>query len=515
MKKRIFKILIVLMTISILGLVVVQLYWLRQAFNAKENEFNSRIHKALEETAEIVTQSELDEYYNFFEKTRNALQNSDPKSQVISSQIEKDSASVKYIYMARVMIDKIQVPLSEKYKDSLNVTELYSSDKSIRVKKDSSMKGFQPLPVDLSSEFQNGSYTLERFARIDTGNKPINKRVNLNKLDSIFNKKLIEWNAETNFSLAVINAKTNAIALKKTDFKNIKENFKTVLFYDRNDKPSHLLSVYLPNKDNTILSTFSSLFTLTLLFTLFIIGVYMASIFIMFRQRKISQLKTDFMNNMTHEFKTPIATISVASDALRSPSISSNPEKVKYYAKMIKNENKRMNQQVEMVLRMSQLERKEMKLDLSKVSMNQLVRDSVDSIRLIVENRNGTIFEKYDAKRDLLLVDTFHMNNLVLNVLDNANKYSPEKPEITVETYNEDNFYIIKISDKGMGMSKTVLNRIFDKFYREETGNIHNVKGHGLGLAYVKSIIKMHNGEVFVESTRNEGTSFYIKLALK
>lgn len=514
MKKRIFKILIVLMTVSILGLGIVQMYWLNQAFEAKENEFNSRLYKALEETVQIINQEELDQYYRFFEKTRNTLQKANPKSQIISSQIESDSASVKYVYMARIMVDKIQVPLSGKYHDSLNVTELYSSDKTMRIKKDSSMKGFQPLPVDLNSEFSDGSYTIERFARVDAGNKPISKRINLAHLDSVFNRKLIKWKTETPFSLAVIDAKNNETALEREGFQKREENFQTALFYDRNNEPNYLLSVYFPNKKNTIFSTFSALFILTVLFTLFIIGVYIFSIVIMMRQRKISQLKTDFMNNMTHEFKTPIATISVAADALKSPSIIKNAEKIKYYAGMIKNENRRMNQQVEMVLRMSQLERREMKMDLAKTSMNKLVQESVESIRLIVENRNGTIFEKYDANKDELFVDTFHMNNLVLNVLDNANKYSPEAPQISIQTYNENKFYVIKISDKGIGMSKNVQNKIFEKFYREETGNIHNVKGHGLGLSYVKSIIDMHDGEIIVESVKDKGTSFYIKLPL-
>lgn len=514
MKKRIFKILIVLMTISIVGLGIVQMYWLNQAFNAKENEFNSRFYKAIEETAQSINQEELDEYYRFFEKTRHTLQKAEPNSQIISSQIENDSASVKYIYMARIMVDKIQVPLSSKYDDSLSITEFYSSDKAMRIKKDSSVKGFQPLPVDLNAEFSDGSYTLERFARVDAGNKPISKRVNLNHLDSVLNKKLIKWKAETPFSLAIINAKNNEIAIKQNDFEHKKDNFKTVLFYDKNNEPNYFLSVYLPNKTNTIFSTFSALLILTILFTLFIIGVYVFSIRIMLHQRQISQLKTDFMNNMTHEFKTPIATISVAADALKSPAIIKNADKIKYYAGMIKNENRRMNQQVEMVLRMSQLERKEMKMDFSKTSMNELVQESVESIRLIVENRNGTIFENYEANRDELFVDTFHMNNLVLNVLDNANKYSPENPQIFVHTYNENKFYVIHISDKGIGMSKSVQNKIFEKFYREETGNIHNVKGHGLGLSYVKSIIDMHNGEIIVESVKDKGTSFYIKIPL-
>ena len=226
-------------------------------------------------------------------------------------------------------------------------------------------------------------------------------------------------------------------------------------------------------------------------------------------------MKTDFMNNMTHEFKTPLATISVATDALKNKMISANPDKVKYYANMIKQENKRMNHQVETVLRMAKLERNEIELEKSKVNVNHIVAESVDSVRLLVENRNGTIFENYKAQKDELFVDSFHIGNIVLNVLENANKYSPENPQISIETYNVNDNYVIKVSDKGIGMSKQVLNKIFDKFYREETGNVHNVKGHGLGLAYVKHIIELHGGEVDVESEKGKGSTFYLKLPLK
>lgn len=267
-------------------------------------------------------------------------------------------------------------------------------------------------------------------------------------------------------------------------------------------------------KKKSIFSTISALFAVTILFTLIILGIYAASIFFMLRQRQISQMKTDFMNNMTHEFKTPLATIGVATDALKSRIVSGDPDKVKHYANLIKQENKRMNNQVEMVLRMSKLERNEIHLDTQRVHINDLVRDSVDSIRLIVENRNGTIFENYKAQKDELSVDSFHLGNIILNVLENANKYSQENPQIAVETYNVNDNYVIKIADNGIGMNKQVLVKIFDKFYREETGNIHNVKGHGLGLAYVKHIVELHGGEVDVESEKGKGSTFYIKLPL-
>ncbi|MXV39040.1 GHKL domain-containing protein [Flavobacteriaceae bacterium Ap0902] len=513
-KKSFFNTLIVLMTFSIIGLITVQIYWLNQAFESGKNEFNSRILKALDETATTVNENELNQYYDLFNETRKTLQEQRDSLEVITSQIESDSANVKYVFLTRYMMDKIKLPVSGIYNDSLKVTELYASERRIKLQKDSSIKSFQPIPVNLESEFRDASYSLERFARFDAGNKPISHRVNMETLDSIFQLNLDKWKIDTPFELAILGADSSTIAMESKRYIKEAKNHFTPLFRDDQNQPSYFLSAYLPEQNKAIFSNISALFGVTILFTLIILGIYIASIYAMMRQRKVSQMKTDFMNNMTHEFKTPIATISVASDALKNKLISSNPEKVVHYAKLIKQENKRMNHQVEMVLRMSKLEKNQIRLERSKTHVNEIVKESVESIRLIVENRNGTIFENIHADRDELLVDRFHLGNIVLNVLENANKYSPETPQITVETYNVNDFYVIKISDEGIGMAKNVVGKIFDKFYREETGNIHNVKGHGLGLAYVKHVIHLHGGQVDVESEKGKGSTFYLKIPI-
>ena len=174
-----------------------------------------------------------------------------------------------------------------------------------------------------------------------------------------------------------------------------------------------------------------------------------------------------------------------------------------------------MNAHVEMVLRMSKLDRNQMDMNFQEVNLNGVVQKSVEPIRFIVEERNGTIFEEYNAEQSFVNGDPFHLENIVINVLDNARKYSPNTPEIRVKTYNKDNSFIIEISDKGMGMSQSVLKKIFEQFYREETGNIHNVKGHGLGLAYVKKIVQLHGGQVWAESAAGKGSTFFIKIPLK
>jgi len=253
---------------------------------------------------------------------------------------------------------------------------------------------------------------------------------------------------------------------------------------------------------------------LALLFTTIIIVAYYSALNQLSTQRHISEIKTDFINNMTHEFKTPIATINLALDAIKNPKVIDDKEKVQRYLQMIRDENKRMHAQVENVLRISKLEKKE--LDISKESNNihEIIEEAIEHVNLIIEDRQGTITTHFDANRTTVLLNDVHFTNVLVNILDNAIKYSPEIPVIDIYTENVKDFVIIKIKDQGAGMSKVAQKRIFEKFYREHTGDLHNVKGHGLGLAYVKRIVEDHNGEVYVESEKGKGSTFIIKLPL-
>lgn len=234
----------------------------------------------------------------------------------------------------------------------------------------------------------------------------------------------------------------------------------------------------------------------------------------MIRQKQISEIKTDFINNMTHEFKTPIATINLAVEAIRNPKIIADQEKVSRYLQMIRDENKRMHAQVENVLRISKLEKNQLDISKDRVDAHDIINDAIAHVELIVGDRGGYIKTDLAAERSEVLANEMHFTNVMVNMLDNAIKYSPEAPKIQVSTEKAKNFIIIKVKDEGAGMSKAVAKRVFEKFYREHTGDIHNVKGHGLGLAYVKRIIDDHQGEVYVESEKGKGSTFYVKLPL-
>jgi two-component system phosphate regulon sensor histidine kinase PhoR len=232
------------------------------------------------------------------------------------------------------------------------------------------------------------------------------------------------------------------------------------------------------------------------------------------RQRQISEIKTDFINNMTHEFKTPIATINLALDAIKNPKIIDDKEKVFKYLQMIRDENKRMHAQVENVLRISKLEKRELDIEKESSDVVEVINDAIEHVNLILEDRGGMITTHFEAMRTTVLINEVHFTNVIVNILENAIKYSVDIPEIDILTENVKDMILIKITDKGLGMSKIAQKRVFEKFYREHTGNIHNVKGHGLGLSYVKRIVEDHNGQVYVESEKGKGSTFIIKIPL-
>ena len=222
----------------------------------------------------------------------------------------------------------------------------------------------------------------------------------------------------------------------------------------------------------------------------------------------------DFINNMTHEFKTPIATINLALDAIKNPKIISDQTKVFRYLQMIRDENKRMHAQVENVLRISKLEKNELDLNKERLQLHDIILDAITHVELIVEDRGGYIQTHFGALKSSILANQDHFTNVIVNILDNAIKYSEDEPRIDIYTENVKHYIVVKIRDQGAGMSRVVQKKIFEKFYREHTGDIHNVKGHGLGLAYVKQILDDHHGQITVISEKGKGSTFIIKLPL-
>ncbi|QHL86528.1 hypothetical protein GU926_03355 [Nibribacter ruber] len=252
--------------------------------------------------------------------------------------------------------------------------------------------------------------------------------------------------------------------------------------------------------------------SISVLFTLVILITFSFTLYTILRQKKLSEIKNDFINNMTHEFKTPIATISLALDALVNPKVRKEEAKVDFYARIIKDENKRMHQQVEKVLQTAQMERNDLQLALQETDVHALIQKTIEPFQLHIAQRQGQLDLKLDATHPVIQADPEHLANMIANLLDNANKYSPEAPRIVIQTAMVANGVHITVEDQGLGMSREAQKRVFDKFYRVPTGNVHNVKGFGLGLSYVKTMAEAHAGNIHVRSELGKGSHFTLWL---
>ena len=504
----------VLMTISMIVFVTLQLYWIKELYSALNQDFSNKVYSSMESSAMKVLQLEGDKYLksDFKNLEKNIVETSDQPTQTYIQQ-NSDSANRSTITFQKSIVENQNIPISKKG-DSLQLTNLYTDEGILQIKKAPNTS--EPLTAQMSKDINNNTYALRQFVKLSASNLPIEKRVDVKTLDSVLSNELKLSGLDTKFGFAVMGKDSkltkvvNSMYLDQKD----KPNYTYPLFTDSKDRPLYTLALVFPRQDYSLIKSNSPMLLGTLMSLLTILGIYIISINYMMRQKKIADVKTDFINNMSHEFKTPLATISVATDSLANDKIATNPEKVKYYSALIKQENLRMKKQVENVLNMSKLERNEVDLFLKETDVRALIKRTTESFGLIVAQRNGILTQEFNTEKYIFKIDEFHIANALVNLLDNANKYSPEIPEITVKTRNEGNWYVVEISDKGIGMETDNKVKVFEKFFREETGNIHNVKGQGLGLSYVKKIVELHKGLVIVDSQKDKGSTFTIKLPM-
>lgn len=274
------------------------------------------------------------------------------------------------------------------------------------------------------------------------------------------------------------------------------------------------LIIFIPHYQQQVWASLRWIIIGAALFMMIIIAAFYVTVRSLLNQKKLSEIKSDFINNMTHEFKTPLATISLAVDALKNEKVLANPEKLEYFRSIIKEENVRMNKHVETILQAALMDRQELKLNQEPIHMHEMLEQVLDTYQLQLESKNGEVQTLFNAKNDLVSVDEVHFGNLLSNLIDNAIKYSNETILIKVSTHSTSKQLIIRIEDNGIGMSKETVKRIFEKFYRAHTGNLHNVKGFGLGMSYVKTVIDAHKGKMRVESTLGKGSIFTIEIPL-
>lgn len=353
------------------------------------------------------------------------------------------------------------------------------------------------------------------------------------KLQQLIDRELEAVGIYTEYRYGVFSTDRNSFVIKNGNYQV--EDFsprvtvpeytdsELLLIHSKNKVPLYAIGtttpgylyMYFPNLNSLAwTSTWKSLLA-ALLFTVAILFCFIYTILIVFRQKKVSEMKTDFINNMTHEFKTPIATISLAADSIQSPMISGNKDKVNRFANIIKQENKRMLEQVEKVLQMAKFDRENLNLKFSEVDIHPLIQQAVDNISLQVSQKEGSIESIFEASKHIIQADENHISNIIHNLLDNANKYTPKKPNIKVYTKDKAEGIQVIIEDNGIGLSREAQKHIFEKFYRVHTGNLHDVKGFGLGLSYVKALVTAHAGSVSVKSELGKGSRFILNFPFK
>ncbi len=506
MKKNALWWIIGLMSVALLGIIIMQAYWINQSIKLSEEHFEKNIYSALNS---VVGKLELAEIY---ETTTDLLPRSfadfsDKEKDQLYEQATRRNINVEFAFVRNIPPDSFLV-FEE---DALFEDDFEEKENMTRQKVDAH--------IDLY--YQRFS---QAFASRSTCRKPLPQRINLNKFDKLLKEELNNQGVDIDYFYGIYSEIRNAFVVTNSyvcsdDAKpevlqaNLQDlsssRYRVRLFPSDIDVAGYLL-LHFPNKEGYMWRSVLPMLLGAVLFSGIILFCFAYTIQVIFEQKKLSEIKNDFINNMTHEFKTPIATISVAADSISLPSILNRPDKIQRFANIIKQENKRMNKQVEKVLNIALLDKKDVKLSLKPLDIHDIIERAVDNLSLQVDKKGGEIVRDLRATNSMIEADETHISNVIHNLLDNANKYTPENPLISVHTRNVDNGIQIMVKDNGVGMSKEQRKRIFDKFYRVHTGNRHDVKGFGLGLSYVKAIVGEHKGDITVRSELGKGSRFIL-----
>ncbi|MBV7270201.1 HAMP domain-containing histidine kinase [Winogradskyella sp. WHY3] len=510
------------MSLSLIGIIFVQSFFINNSLENEEKNFTLSVTRALSFVSRDIEEFEIKKYHSLIQPF--IANNKEPDSTIIRQlyiTTEDDVNDETIIHRNTVLEERFKVPslFFEIDADSIDissftnerVTEYYNKSRldgsELGIKPQRRLVEFSKLPLIDKQSYETSFKTLLKDV-------PIHKRVSAPHVEVLLERELHSEGVDLDFEFAIYDDDL-ATKIQTLNFSMDKETTVGIpVFLDNNNESNYTLYVDFPDRKKYLISSILPMVVLSIIFTGIIILAFSSAIHQLIKQRKISQIKTDFINNMTHEFKTPIATINLALDAIRNPKIIGDQDKVKRYLGMIKDENKRMHAQVENVLRISKLEKNELNISKERIKLHDLIEDAITHVELIVEDRKGYVKTYLNAAKSSVLANETHFTNVIVNILDNAIKYSDDAPKIDVSSENVGNNIILKIADKGNGMSKQVAKRVFEKFYREHTGNVHNVKGHGLGLAYVKRIVDDHQGYISVESEKGKGSTFIIKLPL-
>lgn len=504
MKRSTIYILIISMIVTFVALIIIQVRYVRINAEMIENQFNESVQRSLFQTVILVEENEALEYLGQtlegidYQGNRNSLLTLNRNNIPLQTNIDSVTDKLK------LTSDKLKRP---------------SIRPSTRHGKATIEETSRYLQEKFKQNFSRSKTILDqavfRWLK-ESDNKEISERVNFEELNTILEKMLTNNGVELPFYYSIVNKQGKTIykCNKDIHLNQLKKNnnvYTQKLFPSEDSNNSAYLQVTFPTKQNYILNSMSLLLP-SLLLVLLILCIFIVAIIIIFKQKQLNNMKNDFVNNMTHELKTPISSISLASQMLQDPSVGKTPQTLQHISNVIRDETKRLSFMVEKVLQISIFEKDKSMLKLNEIKINPLIKDIINNFSLKVTSKGGQITSKLNATHDVALIDEVHFTNIIFNLMDNALKYCDKPLLLTIETWNEKDNLLISIEDNGIGIRKEDLKRIFEKFYRVSTGNLHNVKGFGLGLAYVKKIVTEHRGTIKVESEPNIGTKFTITI---
>jgi two-component system, OmpR family, phosphate regulon sensor histidine kinase PhoR len=576
MTQRKIRYIIALMAFALLGLIVFQMYWLGFTVRTKDEQFESDVRDAMQQVVRKLSQQEMyylmQRKIANEENKKQLLAIAKPSERRIVSKKKPSKPVVHNTPSLAMNLEKMnqqsfpsdilvskgvevlpngevrehqefsidlkdedvlslmsgQKQLDDIFNEAIQRHNLAFADSIKRAKTLIAKKKAEKKPhIDRKIQYAETTQKVldkaemakEVISDFLTTKRSIYDRINYQILDSLLKNEIKNKGIDLPFEYGISSIENpsylhyaSSMKYKMTGLKNEKDTYSVNLFPNDFNSSENYLRVYFPNQDRYIIRNIWMMYATSLLLILVVLGCFYVAVSTIVKQKQLADIKNDFINNMTHEFKTPISTISLATQMLGDEAVAASPTIFKRYLGIIRDENKRLGSQVEKVLQTAQMERGELQLNLGTVNVHEIIERVLENISPQIELREGVIETDLQAQSSEIQADEVHLTNILFNLLDNANKYSPEKPIIKITTENTEKGLSIKVSDKGIGMTKDSIKSIFEKFYRVPTGNVHDVKGFGLGLSYVKKMVEEHHGRINVVSKLGEGSEFEVVL---
>ena len=515
MKKSTIWTLGIIMGISFLCLLYLQVSYIEEMVKMRKEQFNESVSRSLTKAARNL---ELDETYRFLQKdVERTIAMADTATLTGDSTSNgMDIVNFKSSYHSYdgVSMFRMRMAITS---PSLAPKAVISRSKGVNNSSFSQSLKLQREIIKNKYVYQRNLLEEAVYTMIRTvSDKPLEKRIDFSKLGGDLKSELMDNGIDIPFHFTVSTGYGREV-YRCSDYEEEGEEHAYTRELFPKDPPAKMgiLKIHFPTMDDYIFSSVRFMIP-SFIFTIVLLITFIFTIVVIFRQKKLTEMKNDFINNMTHEFKTPISTISLAAQMLKDPTVGKSPQMFQHISGVINDETKRLRFQVEKVLQMSMFERQKVTMKMKELDANELISGVINTFTLKVEKHNGKITSSLDAKDPMIFVDEMHFTNIIFNLMDNAVKYKRPDEELLldVRTWNEAGKLYISIQDNGIGIKKEDLKKIFDKFYRVHTGNVHNVKGFGLGLAYVKKIVQDLKGTIRAESEMGVGTKFIIVLPL-